>query len=299
MSTRISSTQIVNSSVFGIEEAYSRFDTAQRKVNTGKQLETPSDNPAGASQTLEYRERVSELDQFGRTLDQATNFLSTSESALDNVTSLTQQARTLAVQGASDTVDSNARATLGGQIDNIIRQIAAIGNTTYGNRYVFSGQHTDIAPLIGTPTGFKYVGGTAATNDADLDLDIGRGETIKTNVTGDQVFVPLLTTLGKLRDDVETGATGIVSRDDLSQLDTQLNNVLTVRADMGSKIQRLTQTTMRNAVTKNNYTKFISNIEDADIPTSIVEMQSAQTAYQAALQSTARTFQNSLLDFIK
>ena len=299
MSTRVSSSQIANSSLFGIQEAYSRFDTAQQKVNTGKQLNTPSDDPAGTSQTLEYREHVSELDQFGRTVAQAKNFLSTGESALDNVTSLARQARTIAVQGASDDVDANARAALSGQIDNIIKQIATLGNTTYGNRYVFSGQHTNLAPLIGTPTGYKYVGGTAATNDADLTLDIGRNETIKTNVTGDQVLVPILTTLGKLRDDVATGATGIVSRDDLSQLDTQINKVLAARADMGSKIQRLDLTTMRNAVTKDNYTKFISNIEDADIPSSIVEMQTAQTAYQAALQSTARTFQNSLLDFIK
>ncbi len=132
-----------------------------------------------------------------------------------------------------------------------------------------------------------------------MTLTIGRNETIKINVTGDQVFIPLLNALGKLRDDVSTGATSVISNTDLTQVDAQLNNVLAVRADLGSKVQRLQLTTQRNEVTKENYTKFISNIEDADIPSSIVELQTAQTAYQAALQSTSRTFQNSLLDFIK
>ena len=79
MSTRLSSTQMTNSSLFGIQEAYARFDTAQQKVNTGKQLNKPSDNPTGTAQTLEFRERVSELEQFGRTIDSAKSFLSTSE----------------------------------------------------------------------------------------------------------------------------------------------------------------------------------------------------------------------------
>ena len=140
-------------------------------------------------------------------------------------------------------------------------------------------------------------GGTAATNDADLALDIGRSESMKINVTGDQLFVPLLTTLGKLSDDVAKGATGTVSNDDLSQLDTQLNNVLSARADMGSKIHRLTSTAMRNDVTKQNYTKLISNIENADIPSSVVELQTAQTAYQAALNLQRARFKTACSTF--
>lgn len=299
MFSRLSSTQIADSSVFGIQQAYGRFDVAQRKVNTGKQLQTPSDNPSGTAQSLEFRERVSELDQFGRTISQAQNFISTSEAALDNVTSLARQARTIGVQGASSDGSADSRAALVGQLQNIIGQIATIGNTTYGPQYVFGGQRTDTAPIQATPTGYKYVGGSADTNDGDLTLDIGRNETVKINVSGDQVFTPLLTALGKLRDDVGSNASTTVSNTDLAQVDTQLNNVLAVRADLGSKVQRLELTTQRNEVTKENYTKFISNIEDADIPSSIVELQTAQTAYQAALESTSRTFQNSLLDFIK
>lgn len=299
MFTRLSSTQLADSSVFGIQQAYSRFDVAQRKVNTGKQLQTPSDNPTGTAQTLEFRERVSELEQFGRTVSQAHNFISTSEAALDSVSSLARQARTIGIQGASDGVSVETRAALAGQIQNIIGQIATIGNTTYGPQYVFGGQLTDTAPIQGTPTGYKYVGGTTDNNNADLTLNIGRNETIKINTTGDQTFVPLLTALAKLRDDVGSGASGVISNTDLAQVDAQLNNVLAVRADLGSKVQRLQLTTQRNEVTKENYTKFISSIEDADIPSSIVELQTAQTAYQAALESTSRTFQNSLLDFIK
>ena len=299
MTTRLSTTQITDASLFGIQEAYSRFDTAQARVNTGKQVQRPSDNPTGVAQSLEYRERVSELDQFSRTIDSAKGFAATSEAALDNISSLTRQARTLGVQAASDGVDSQSRTAIASQLQNIIAQVASIANTKYGSQYVFAGQRTDTAPIQPTTTGYQYTGGTSATNDADITLDIGRSESIKVNVPGDQVFTPLLAALGKLRDDTASAATGQVSRDDLASVDTQINNVLGARADLGSRVQRLDLTKLRNDVTKQNYTKFISNIEDADIPTSVVELQTAQTAYQAALQSTSRTFQNSLLDFIK
>jgi flagellar hook-associated protein 3 FlgL len=299
MAVRVSTSQIAENSVLAITEAYSRFNDAQRKINTGKQLNKPSDDPAGLSQSLDLRERVAELDQFGRTLDQARGFLSTSESALDTVNSLLRNARTIAVQGANDTIDQSARQALSGQIQNIITQVANLGNTSFSSRYVFAGQKTTSPPLQGASTGYTYVGGTVANGDGNLTLDIGRGDTININVTGDVIFTPIIASLTKLRDDVASGATGVISRDDLSDLDNQINTVVSTRADFGARIDRIDETKDRNSLTKVNFTQFISNIEDTDIPTAVVQLQSAQTAYQAALASTAHSFQNSLLDFIR
>ena len=41
MSVRVSTSQISESSLFGITESYSRYSDALRKVNTGKQLQKP------------------------------------------------------------------------------------------------------------------------------------------------------------------------------------------------------------------------------------------------------------------
>ena len=299
MSTRVSTLEITQSGLNAIQDAYSRFDTAQRKVSTGKQVQQPSDDPSGVSQSLDFRERIDEINQFGRTINQAKSFLSTTDTALSSVTDLVRQARTIGVQGANDGADSTTRNALASQVQNIITQVASIANTTYGGRYIFAGQRTTTAPFIAGPTGYSYVGGTQATGDSDLTLDIGRGESLKTNVTGDVAFSSLLTNLGKLRDDISNGSSVIVSQTDLTNVDGDLNNVLTIRADIGSKINRLDSTTSRNELDKQNYTQFISNIEDANIPSAVVDLQTAQTVYQAALSSTAKTYQNSLLDFIK
>jgi flagellar hook-associated protein 3 FlgL len=296
---RVSSVQIARNSLYGISTTFSRFDEAQRRVSTGKQLQAPSDDPSGTAQALSFRKDMSDLEQFGRTMDQAKGFMAMSDTALSSVTTLIHQARALAVQGATDSITGETRAALGNQLQNIIRQLGNIGNTTFGTRYVFAGQQTQSPPMMASGNTFNYVGGTMATGDADIVLDIGRGEALKINVTGDKVFTPLLAALGSLRDHVALGQSSLVSREDLAALDAQLSNVLSARAEIGSNIQRIDLTKSRNELTKVNFTQFISNIEDADIPKAIVDMQVAETAYQSALQATSRAFQNSLLDFLR
>lgn len=296
---RVSTIQITESSLLGVTEAFSRFDGAQRKVSTGKQVQKPSDDPSGVAQSLDFRERLSEMEQFGRTMDQAKGFLATSESALDSVSALLRQARTIAVQGGSDGNSQETFQALAGQVQNIITQIGNIGNSSYGARYVFAGQRSNAPPFVGAGANFNYIGGTALAGDGDIVLDIGRGEAMTVNVTGDTALAPALTSLGQLRDHLAMRQSAPVSQNDIAALDTQINSILSVRADMGAKMQRIDLTKQRNEMTKVNFTQFISNIEDADMPRAVVEMQTAQTAYQAALASTARAFSTSLLDFLK
>ena len=110
--------------------------------------------------------------------------------------------------------------------------------------------------------------------------------------------MPLLNSLKSLRDHLSTGNTQTISRTDIANMDTGLGKITEVRADMGAKIQRLELTKSRNDQSKLNFTKFISDIEDTDTAKAVVEYQTAQTTYQAALQTTAKVFQYSLLNFI-
>ena len=43
----------------------------------------------------------------------------------------------------------------------------------------------------------------------------------------------------------------------------------------------------------------LSDVENADLPKTVVDLQMQQVAYQAALGATARVMQPSLLDFLR
>ncbi|MBC7527225.1 MAG: flagellar hook-associated protein FlgL [Chthonomonadaceae bacterium] len=297
--TRVSSFQVANESLYGIQSAYSRFERVSAQLSTGKQVNNPSDDPVGTSQALDYRQQIAEIDQFGRNIDQAKGFMSQTESSLSSINTLVRSARSIAVQGANDTNTQDTRDALAAQIDNIIQQVGAIGNTQYAGRYLFAGQQTQTAPMVNTGSGvYTYSGGTVATQDDKLIIDVGRDEAMKVNTTGEETLMPLLNSLKSLRDHLSTGNTQTISRTDIANMDTGLGKITEVRADMGAKIQRLELTKSRNDQSKLNFTKFISDIEDTDTAKAVVEYQTAQTTYQAALQTTAKVFQYSLLNFI-
>ena len=46
-------------------------------------------------------------------------------------------------------------------------------------------------------------------------------------------------------------------------------------------------------------TSQLSDIEDIDLPKTIMEMQLQQTSYQAALAASAKVIQPSLIDFLR
>ena len=297
---RISSTQIADSSIYNITQAYSRFAIAQNEVSTGKQIQQPSDNPSGVAQSLGFRNQYDQISAYQNTITQANSFLSSTDTALSSVNDLLRQARTIAVQGGSNVITNDTRTALVTQIQNIITQVGTVANSTDGTRYIFAGQRTEKAPFTADTLGnYAYSGGSNVTNDGAIKLDVGRGDTTQVNVPGDSVFTPILANLKALESDLSLGQSQTVSTTDLASLDTQINNVLSVRADVGAKINRLTQKSSDYDVTKDNLTKLISNIEDADYAKTVVEFQTAQTAYQAAVQSTAKIYQTSLLDFLK
>ena len=296
---RVSTFQSVERAVFSVQTASSRVDAAQRRVSTGKQLTQPSDDPTGTSQTLNFRKRISDLEQYDRTMDQAKGFMATSESALENVSLLVRQARQLAVQAASDTVGNEGRQGIANQIQNIITQVGNLGNSAYGSRYVFGGQRTQNPPFLPDGASFIYQGGKYTDGNDKLILDIGQGEEIVTNVTGEAVFTGILDDLRSLRNHVASNDVRQTSHDDLAKLDVRISSLLNVRAELGSKIQLVDQTKNRNEALKLSFTDFVSKIEDADLPKSITELQTAQLSYQAALQATASGFKSSLLDYVR
>jgi len=188
---RVSTSQIMESSLTGINDAYTQFSVAQSQVDTGKILQKPSDNPYGTAQVLGLQDQISEIDQYGRTMDQANGFLSTSESALSTVSNLLSQARSIGIQGANGSLGNDTLTALAGQIQNIIGQLGEIGNTSYGSQYVFGGQRSTVPPFAASGSSFTYNGGTSTTGDDSINLTIGRGESMTVNVSGDKVFTPV------------------------------------------------------------------------------------------------------------
>jgi flagellin-like hook-associated protein FlgL len=85
----------------------------------------------------------------------------------------------------------------------------------------------------------------------------------------------------------------------LGNLDSGMQNLLNSRAVIGARGTRLTSTESRLTDLNLNFTKLLSETEDADLTKVTTDLATYANNYQAALNATARIIQPSLLDFLK
>ena len=81
-------------------------------------------------------------------------------------------------------------------------------------------------------------------------------------------------------------------------LESSIQKLLSVRADIGSRMIRLETTQNRLEQTEIHTTKLLSEVEDADIVNLVTELAREENLYQAALLASSKIIQPSLLDFL-
>lgn len=86
---------------------------------------------------------------------------------------------------------------------------------------------------------------------------------------------------------------------DLQQMTDAINNVLSIRSEVGAKQNRMESAKSQNEDNTNNLTEILSKTEDIDITQKTMEYATMQTVYIASLQAGAKVIQPSLLDYLR
>jgi flagellar hook-associated protein 3 len=124
------------------------------QLSTGKSLNAPSDDPTQIGEDLNVRTSIQVENQQTVNIQAATAELTSTDSALANLTSILQSARQLATAGANDLLSTSERQNMGAQVDQYLQQSIAIANTQYNGNFVFAGSvQSAAAPVTtsGTP----------------------------------------------------------------------------------------------------------------------------------------------------
>jgi len=156
---RISTAGAFSSALQGILDRNAALVKTQNQIATGKRINSPADDPSGAVRALDLDRALAEANQFSRNSDAATNRLSFEEQTLSDITTLLQNVRDTAVQGANATVDAGSRAALAQQVQSRLDDLLSIANRKDANgEYLFSGYKTLTQPFNQGTTGVQYAG---------------------------------------------------------------------------------------------------------------------------------------------
>jgi len=274
-----------------------RLLKTQNMISSGKRINKPSDDPIGMGRVLDFRKRISSIDQYSRNISHGESWLKHTDSTLESVDTLLIRAKELAVYQATETASQETREIAAEEVKNIYDQIVQLANTKLGKSYIFSGHITDAAPFS------RDVNYNASYNGDDGEIRISIGENVTTSINnnGEDIFTSDENVFDILRDlinGLENNDTAEISAQ-IEPLDEALNQIFKVRADTGAKLNRLETTKNYLANFKLNITQMLSETEDVDIIKAITDLTTQEAVYQASLASAARMIQPGLIDFLR
>jgi len=196
---RISTNSMFNTGSIRMSDLQNSLNKTQLQMTAGKRILTPSDDPVAASQALELKQSQSINTQYATNRNSAKSALGTEENALQSITTLLQDVKTLAVNAGNSVLDSDQRKYLAAELSGRYDELLALANTRDGaGNYIFSGYQTTTQPFTKTPTGASYVGDQGPRMlqvgpQRQIALSDGGIAVFESNRTGNGTFVSAAT----------------------------------------------------------------------------------------------------------
>lgn len=269
----------------------------QEQITTGKKVNRPSDNPVVAMKGMAYRMQVDKIEQYQDNLGEVNNWLDSSDDALDKVGSALQRANELVNRAATGSLTDSDREKIQSELKQLQEQILDMANSKVGDKYLFSGTNTDKPLYDKSTTPPTFLPDTGATGvGKDIEIEVFDGVTLKVNTNGNSIFSGINDMFNRL---VAPTADQSTFNTELTEIQTQLDVVLTSRADIGARQNRSDMMENRLSSQEGSAKKQMSENEDIDYEKVITDMLTEEAIHRAALSVGARIIQPSLVDFLR
>jgi flagellin len=229
---------------------------AMEKLSSGYRINRAGDDAAGLAISEKLRGQIGGLGQASRNSSDAISMVQTAEGALNEVHSMLQRVRELAVQYKNGTLSTNDQTAIQSEVNELQAEISRIGTDTEFNGTKLLNASGTVSFQVGAADGQTI---TAATVSVGAQVASG-------------VF-----TLG--------GAS------DIGEIDTAINNVSAARATFGAVQNRLEHTISNLASYQENLTASESRIRDADMASEMVQFTKFQILQQAGTSMLAQANQ--------
>lgn len=230
------------------------------RLSTGLRINRASDDAAGLGVSENLRTQVKGTAQAMRNAQDGIAAITIAEGAANEISSILQRMRELAVQSSNDTLTSTERAYTDQEYSQLILEIDRIASVTNynGMKLISSGP-------AGTTANERFgLGGTGGAGSA-LWIDANESYGLD-SIT---ITIDTLTTTALAINGADNlGTTTLTAQSDavaaIVSLDESIDSVNTMRSDMGAFINRLEHAINNLTVSNTNQQSAESQIRDVD-----------------------------------
>ena len=248
--------------------------TAMEQLSTGKKINSAGDNAAGLAISSRMTSQIRGLGAAISNANDAISMVGTAEGALDEITSMMQRMRELAVQAGTGTTSAADRTYMNSEYVALREEIDRIAdNTQWNGQNILDGS-------AGASTGKSTVAFQVGANEK---------QTISTafgNFTNGGGHMSALASTGLSAATIASAA--IVASNAITQLDNTIADVSAQRATFGAVSNRLTHAIDNLTNVKTNSEASRSRILDTDYSVATSELARAQIIQQAGTAMLAQ-----------
>jgi len=306
---RVSTSNLYQNSANSINADQSALMTSVAQLSSGKQVNSPSDNPVGAAQAAMLQSDLSQLGQFKSNQAQASQLLNNASSTVGQALNVMQTVNTTLVQAGNGSLNDSGRSALAAQLQQDLNQLVGLANTGDGQGgYLFGGTNNSTAPFVQSGNTVTYVGNNVAqgvqisTTRTEQVRYPGSSVFMQNLPSGNTIFATIASAISALQTPTANGVMTAAQSNTVSAAlgDAQqaITNLSTTQAAMGSQLAELnTYGTINDAQTLQDQTQ-VSSIVDLNYATGVSRLTQQQTQYQAALQSYSAISKLSLFNYM-
>jgi flagellar hook-associated protein 3 FlgL len=292
---RITNNVISRNALAGLQHSLRQVDEAQRRATTGLRVETASDDPAASTSIMASASSLRAIEQYKRNINSAGARLDNEETVLTSLTQILERAKQLGLAEGNGTASVQTRLVAKAEIDQLLQQAIALGNTRHEGEYLFGGDQSGTLPFTTTTAPFAAVAPTGTRR-----AEISSGLSVRSNHNGSDVFLTsgVLQSLSDLSTALGANATAGITTS-LTALDAAHLNVQVLTGEVGAASSQLEVATANLDALDTSLRAFKSNLQDADLEKAVSELVARQTAYQSAMLATSRVMGLNLAEYMR
>jgi flagellin len=236
-----------------------RASKSMERLSSGYRINRAADDAAGLAISEKLRGQIRGLSQAQRNAQDGVSLVQTAEGSLNEVHSMLQRVRELAVQYQNGTLSTSDKAAITAEAKQLSQEIERIGKgADFNGIKLLDGSQTTISFQVG-----------ANDNDTIAVTTASLGQTVGGTV----------------------GDINITTSTSIAGIDKAIEAVSTLRGSFGAVQNRLEHTLNNLATYQENLTASESRIRDVDMASEMVEFSKNQILQQAGTSMLAQANQ--------
>ena len=297
------------------------LDTTYKRLASGLRINSAKDDAAGLQISNRLTSQINGLEQGNRNAQDGISYAQTAEGAMDEMTTMFQRIRTLALQSANGTNSDKDRTALQEEVTSLCSEIDRIASdTTFAGKKLLVGTNSakndlttgnatgenstttfqvgaDANQTIGVELsqgddqlGFNMNGFTAALSAAG-SLKITAADGSSAEIADSDILVNTTAQAARITGFVKNGdsiafdiSTSAGAQNVIANIDNFIQSVDSKRAELGAVQNRLESTIRNQSNVSENVSDARSRIRDTDFATETANM-TQQSIIQQASQS--------------